>query len=203
MTTETPTNQTEHLPLPMAFIKESLRICRDSPTGLRWVTYKPGRRKDLQAGSTSSRYAVVTLGKVSYRCHRIVWALANDKDPGCAVIDHKDGDPFNNHPDNLRDASTQENASNRVNINRNNTSGVKGVCWHKAAGKWWARVMRSRVTAASAFFTDLEEATAWVTAKRLELFGEFAPENRQGFIEVAREPVPEVAREPVQLALFG
>lgn len=178
-----------HLPLPLEALKAAMRPDTTSPTGLRWVTYKPGRRKDLQAGSKASRYCVVDFEGTSYRCHRIVWALVHDKDPGLSVIDHEDGDTSNNHPDNLREATHQENSFNRVAANRNNSSGVKGVCWHKAAGKWWARVMRSRVTVASAFFEDINEAAAWVADKRLELYGEFAAKVTTGATEGPTEPV--------------
>ena len=166
-----------HLPIPLDRIKAEMRIDATSPTGLRWIKYKPGRRKDLQAGTTTGRYCLVSLDGTSYRCHRIIYALHTGEDPGELVIDHDNGASKDNAPDNLRPTDNLNNCANRHKTNRNNTSGVKGVCWHKQMGKWWARVMRKGKTVASAFFDDLAEADLWVSAKRLEVFKEFAADR--------------------------
>src|SRR4249920_1606718 len=57
--------------------------------------------------------------------HRIVWLLYYGE-PVPHTIDHKDTNPLNNRIDNLRDATTSENAINRV-LSTNNTTGVNGV----------------------------------------------------------------------------
>lgn len=87
-----------------------------------------------------------------------------------------------------------------------NASGVPGVCWDTGRGKWEARVKKDGRTTAKRFEV-LTEAALWVSEKRLELFGEFAPENRKGIIEVVPEPGPDASNEPLnepfQLQLFG
>jgi hypothetical protein len=55
------------------------------------------------------------------------------------LVDHKDQDTENNRLDNLRDATKQINAIN-TGLAANNKSGTKGVCWHKAGGKWTAQI---------------------------------------------------------------
>jgi hypothetical protein len=55
-------------------------------------------------------------------------------------IDHIDGDGLNNQRENLRSCTHSQNLMNRL-ANRNNTSGFKGVVWHKRAGKWRAQIM--------------------------------------------------------------
>lgn len=59
------------------------------------------------------------------------------------IIDHIDGDPFNNKLDNLRIATHGQNMHN-ARKQRNNTSGVKGVSWNEAAQKWQVMIMVDR-----------------------------------------------------------
>lgn len=54
-------------------------------------------------------------------------------------FDHKDRNPLNNRKFNLRAATRSENNQNR-SMNKNNTSGIKGVHWHKKQCKWHAYI---------------------------------------------------------------
>lgn len=54
------------------------------------------------------------------------------------VVDHINHDTFDNRKENLRIATQSENGFNRRGVNENNTSGVRGVSWHKATEKWAA-----------------------------------------------------------------
>jgi hypothetical protein len=54
-------------------------------------------------------------------------------------VDHIDGDGLNNRRGNLRFATKAQNGANsRVRVN--NTSGFKGVSFHRETGKWRARI---------------------------------------------------------------
>jgi hypothetical protein len=64
--------------------------------------------------------------------------------PGKDSIDHIDRNPLNNCRANLRFATLSEQTINR-GINRNNTSGVTGVCWYKARNKWEVKIDRKFV----------------------------------------------------------
>ena len=57
-------------------------------------------------------------------------------------IDHINGVRDCNIFDNLRGCTNQQNLYN-VGVRRNNTSGHKGVCWHKKSSKWVAQAMLS------------------------------------------------------------
>lgn len=196
MTTET---QTNHKPLPMAYIKEHLAICNESPSGLKWITRKRGRTVGPAGGLDPSHgYYKIGLQGTDYRSHRIVYALHTGCDPGDMFIDHRDGDVANNRPDNLRLATKGQNSQNRK-TQANNSSGVPGVYWDKHRGKWYAQVKKGGRCVAFKRFEDLAEAATWVATKRLEVFGEFSPESRQDPIE----PTPQTPTEPLQLALFG
>lgn len=54
-------------------------------------------------------------------------------------IDHRDGDGLNNRRANLRPASHGQNMCNS-RTRTDNTSGFKGVCFDKRAGKWKAYI---------------------------------------------------------------
>ncbi len=71
----------------------------------------------------------------SVKMHRIIMG-----NPEGLEIDHKDGDGLNNRRNNLREATRSQNNHNQRR-SKNNTSGFKGVTWHKAGGKWQAQIM--------------------------------------------------------------
>src|SRR4051812_9570503 len=54
-------------------------------------------------------------------------------------IDHKDRDSLNNQRNNIRLATRNQNMWN-IGIRSNNTSGYKGVSYHKQSGKFNARI---------------------------------------------------------------
>lgn len=85
-------------------------------------------------------YRYISLSKSYYLAHRIVWLLEYGSLPpkGCE-IDHINRNRLDNRLENLRSVSRYENNRNK-DMNKNNTSGVTGVVWHKASGKWLSRI---------------------------------------------------------------
>lgn len=69
--------------------------------------------------------------------HRVIFAIHNGYLPD--LVDHIDQNPQNNYPNNLRDASKKLNAIN-TGMFSSNTSGVKGVSYITATGKWSAQI---------------------------------------------------------------
>lgn len=82
-------------------------------------------------------WRVQFLGKVRY-CHRIVYALAYGIDPGKKQVDHIDGNRANNKPSNLRLATHMQNHRHLVQLSEKNTTGYRGVTWHKQKQKFVA-----------------------------------------------------------------
>ena len=82
-------------------------------------------------------YIEVNVNRKKYLAHRIIFAIHHDYLPD--LIDHIDRNPKNNNVNNLRAASKALNAIN-TGIPKNNTSGIKGVSWHKKARKWTAQI---------------------------------------------------------------
>ena len=83
-------------------------------------------------------YRVIAINRVKYLAHRLVWLYHYGEWPS-DQIDHIDGDPLNNHIDNLRVVTNQENLKNQK-LYINNTSGVAGVYFHKQHQKWRAEI---------------------------------------------------------------
>lgn len=73
---------------------------------------------------------------------------------------------MNNNIENLRAASKNLNAIN-TGLPKNNTSGVKGVSWNKACGKWSAQIKVNGKKIHLGTFTNIEDARqARQTAER-------------------------------------
>ena len=88
-------------------------------------------------------------------------------------IDHIDHKPLNNQRSNLRSATGSQNSHNRW-PQSNSKTGVKGVCFEKARGKYRARIEVEGKLYSLGCFDTILEAEAVVVSKRKELMGEFA-----------------------------
>jgi hypothetical protein len=89
------------------------------------------------------------------------------------MVDHRDCNGLNNRRANLRLATASQNQGNRRLSNRN-TSGFKGVSWHKADAKWQAYIrLNDRKQHLGSFETPGEAHTAYVEAAA-RFYGEFA-----------------------------
>jgi hypothetical protein len=94
---------------------------------------------------------------------RIGHSLAKDE-----WVDHKDGNGLNNVFSNLRLATRAENAANR-RINKDNTSGAKGVSWHKKDKRWRVTVAKKHI----GNFLELEDAIKARRVAAIEYYGEY------------------------------
>ena len=119
-------------------LKELLRY--DQVTGL--FTWKVDAGNGVKigdiAGCLHSRgYMHVRISGVGYKSHRLSWLFVYGYFPENEV-DHIDRIRHHNWISNLREASRSCNARNTGNP-ATNTSGVKGVYWHKSRNKWYAQ----------------------------------------------------------------
>lgn len=88
--------------------------------------------------SATSYRQVEVFGK-AFKCHRVIWEMHNGGIEKGFYIDHIDGNGLNNKIENLRlvDALRQMHNLPRQ---KSNKSGIVGVCWHKSAKLWQARI---------------------------------------------------------------
>jgi hypothetical protein len=79
--------------------------------------------------------------------------------PKGLVVDHINGDTLDNRRSNLRIVAHQNNMRNQAGPQKNNTSGILGVSWHKQRGKWNARIGHNGSKIHLGLFDNLEDAT--------------------------------------------
>lgn len=91
-------------------------------------------------------------------------------------VDHKDGNGLNNMRSNLRQATHAENLQNRGK-QINNTSGYKGVTWHKQRGKWAAQLSYKGKHVSLGLHLTAKAAALAHDAAAKRLFGRFARTN--------------------------
>lgn len=84
--------------------------------------------------------------------HRVISGAMNGED-----TDHINRDKLDNRRSNLRCVTRAQNAVNRPKQS-NNTSGYKGVSWHKYHKKWVAFVVFSKKTKTLGYFSSKEDA---------------------------------------------
>lgn len=100
-----------------------------------------GEMRPMNSYDALGYVRIKVLGKVVY-AHRMVFLMSNGFLP--EYVDHIDGNPKNNDPMNLRAATPSDNNCNRK-IGSNNTSGFKGVSFHKESGRWISQVSKNGV----------------------------------------------------------
>jgi AP2 domain/HNH endonuclease len=93
--------------------------------------------------------------------------------PEGRMVDHIDGNGLNNTRGNLRLCSAFENQHN-TRLRLNNTSGYKGVDWHRRSGRWRARVRVNHKTHHLGLYDTPEQAAEVARAFREKVHGEFA-----------------------------
>jgi len=156
-------------------IKTSLYVDNDSR--LRWLK-KPhkGKINDLvglyvkkNGGHRTCAFSV--NGKVSSHLEsNVIWFLRTGVWE-LATIEHKDGNPTNNDPSNLRLSSHAENMRN-TKIRKDNTSGVKGV--YRMRNNWQVRIEKDGKTYVAGTFKSLETAIIIRKLAEQRFHGEFA-----------------------------
>ena len=105
--------------------------------------------------------------------HRIVWKMFNGEIPDGLSVDHINGITWDNHIENLRVCTHQQNHFNRGK-QANNKSGYKGVCWHKQKGKWVAQIKIEGRNKFLGFFDNPETAYKVYCEKAILHYGEYA-----------------------------
>lgn len=88
------------------------------------------------------------------------------------VVDHINGNTFDNRKQNLRVCTGAENARNRK-IDKRNTSGHKGVFWNKDSKNWRAMIRIDRHLIHLGSFNDINDAIQAYAEASKKYHGEF------------------------------
>lgn len=100
-------------------------------------------------------YLVGNINGRLYRAHRVVWMLHTGEWPA-DEIDHINRARTDNRISNLRCVSHADNMRN-LKLHKSNSSGVAGVNWHDASGKWVARIGKRKILG---YFDEFEDAVS-------------------------------------------
>lgn len=140
----------------------------DPETGI--VTYKSSNkevgckcyRTDGRKNGIQKQYK----GKKIY-VHQLIWVIVYDKLPEY-VIDHKNGDPWDNRIENLRDVTSSDNAKN-AKLRKDNTTGVSGVSFSKKRNRFVANIWVDTNRKHIGNFVHLHDAETAIKKARAEL----------------------------------
>ena len=107
--------------------------------------------------------------------HRLVARRAGLRITGVNVDHYKDGG-LDNRRGNLRIANQSQNCANQ-RLNRNNTSGYKGVSWYPKTKRWKVQIGVNRRVIHLGFRVDIKEAARLYDKAAKKYFGKFARTN--------------------------
>lgn len=146
----------------------------DPVTGLfRWRVRGGSRRAigDVAGCVRPDGYVVIGLNGTMYLAHRLAWLYETGVWPS-DDIDHRDRDTGDNRFERLREATVSQN---HCNLKRpvSDTSGFKGVTWHKHSQCWQAQIKIHGKSLYLGSFADPAVAHAAYVSASARVHGEF------------------------------
>jgi hypothetical protein len=146
----------------------------DPATGIfTWITSRKGHHANRIAGKvTNHGYRQIGIERRYYAAHRLAWLWMTGAWPA-GDIDHINLDRADNRFVNLREATDSQNQANRLAL-ATNTSGFKGVTWHKKAEKWQAQIQVEGKVYYLGLYPTPEAAHATYAIAAEQHFGQFA-----------------------------
>lgn len=133
---------------------------------LFWKVSRGKVSKGREAGYSDAKgYRIVGIKRRHYKAHRLIWLHHYGYFPENS-LDHINRNTLDNRITNLREVSNSCNIRN-TGVSKNNTSGVKGVYWHKKERKWYSHVKENGRTRYLGRYDDFDEAIlARLTAEK-------------------------------------
>jgi hypothetical protein len=112
----------------------------DKESGDFWWIQSPPNTTLIgqKAGAVNNGYIELTFNLRKIFAHRLAWFIIYGYIPKC--IEHKDRNTLNNAIDNLIESTRQNVGHNKTEPQINNTSGFRGVYYHKKNRTWFSSV---------------------------------------------------------------
>lgn len=110
-----------------------------------------------EVGCYNGRGLIVVCDYKSYHVHRVIYFLHFGIWPS-GVIDHINGNPLDNRPENLRSVTQGQNTRSYAKKRKGSTSQYRGVHWFKRDGAWQAQIMYEGQKHHLGYFLVEEEA---------------------------------------------
>lgn len=145
----------------------------DGDTLRRIVAKGKAAAGDRCVGLMNSGYYRVRVDGVYYLVHRLLWVLRYGGIPDGLDVDHRNGVLTDNTDVNLRLVTHGQNMQNSRKP-ANNTSGVTGVSWSKAAAKWLVQLRADGEYHYGGVYSCFNEACAAAAKLREEHHGAYA-----------------------------
>lgn len=142
-------------------------------TRLSTTNFNPKVVAHQRAGSLApAGYRYVRIGKQRYAEHRLAWFYMKGVWPQ-EDVDHVNGVKDDNRFANLREATRSQNMAN-TKVQKNSTTGVKGVHFDKVNQRWVAHMRVDKRMKNLGRFDTVEEAIAVRAAAFEKVYGQFA-----------------------------
>lgn len=158
---------------PLEFLREQFQLNVDEGTLTRKKSV--GQHKaGTQAGTrTIEGYYQMGIGGKRHLVHRVVFYMSTGQDPQGFHVDHINGDPSDNRPENLRIATQVENLRHRATMVSSNRSGYRNVSWN-TRWKGWQVSVTVNGKRIQRRFQDIADAARCAAELRAKHFGKFA-----------------------------
>jgi hypothetical protein len=105
-----------------------------------------------------------------YVAHRVILSrMLGRKLCRWDITDHINHDKLDNRRENLRLVDQAGNLQNRAGLDASNTSGHRGVTWHRRHRKWYVTVIHRGVRHFGGLFTTVDAASLAAEALRKRL----------------------------------
>lgn len=150
--------------------QELLKLLSYNPeTGL--FHWRSGRKRQAGTVHPIKGRREINIKKRQYYASRLAWFYVHGYWP--IEIDHINRSRGDDRIANLRECSHRQNCANK-GLQPNNTSGIRGVTWHRRYKKWQAQIATGGKQLHIGYFTEFDAAVTARRAKAIELYGEFA-----------------------------
>jgi hypothetical protein len=140
----------------------------------KWTISISGKRNSK---NKIKKYAITILHKNGWHkkmlMHRLIYEKYNLV-PEKYLLDHKDGNGFNNQKENLRICTTSQNMQNKMKSELALTSQYKGVYFCPSNKLWRSRIKSNYKEIVIGHFKEEKDAAIAYDIKAKELFGEFS-----------------------------
>ena len=150
------------------------RLIYEPDTGLFRYRYDFNvmRAGDAAGRPNTNGHIQISINSKRYMAHNLAWLYMTSIYPDF-IVDHKNRIYSDNSWNNLRRATLSENMGNSK-LSKINTSGLKGVYWHKTKKKWVAQIGLKNKRVYLGSFTEKEKAQEAYRNAAAEYFGDFA-----------------------------